>query len=217
MVGGRFIPKLNTNYLVISLALAFVLYHLAQFIVAPVMLASSILFQTSPVIQPKPTPPISVVATPTASLVKLGQQVDPKLWPTRIKIGSVGLDLPLEGSIENNGSWNISLTGADFAINTAVPNPTAGNTTLFGHDRPLLFRPIHDTKVGDQILVYAPDGVYAYTITGNTVVEPSDISIFNQTPTPTLTLITCNGWFSENRFVVFAKLTRVESLANHVL
>ena len=129
-------------------------------------------------------------------------------WPTRVQIANAQIDLPLTGSMEQQGIWEVSEDGANFAINTAIPNDQSGNTVIFGHDRPHLFRNIHNLKPGDEIKVYGADKVYVYTMDGSKIVSPSDISVMQQTKTATLTLITCDGWLSKDRYVVTAKLVQ---------
>ena len=98
------------------------------------------------------------------------------------------------------------------ALNTAVPNGVAGNTVIFGHDRPHLFRNIHNLSSGDEIEIETSDAVYTYQVTGNSIVQPEDISVMDQTEKPTLTLITCDGWLSQERFVITASLKGVRPL-----
>jgi sortase A len=125
-------------------------------------------------------------------------------WPNRVLMKNVQIDLPLTGSMENQGAWEVSETGANFAINTAIPNGQSGNTVIFGHDRPNLFRNIHNLKAGDQIIVYGADKPYAYAVDSFKIVKPTDVSVMSQTKSATLTLITCDGWLSQDRFVVTA-------------
>lgn len=152
-----------------------------------------------------PTPVVVVPATSQDQIV-LGKQSQPGQWPSHVDMPSVGISLDLTGSMENQGQWYISTTGANFAINTAVPNGISGNTALFGHDRPGLFRNIHNLKFGDIVKVTASDKVYEYKVTWTQVVQPTDVSVMNQTRDPILTLITCDGWLSQERYVVVARL-----------
>jgi LPXTG-site transpeptidase (sortase) family protein len=205
-----------STLIVASLAVAFVLYHLWQSVVGTASFALAYLPKPTPVVQHKqaadttstPSAQIKTVAAPI-----LGFQANSSLWPTRVVMPSASIDLPLTGSIEQNGSWDISLTGANFALNTALPNGKNGNTVLFGHDRPKLFRTIHNLKIGDTISIIAPNGTYSYKMTSSLVVAPTDVSVMDQTATSTLTLITCDGWLSENRYVVQATFDHFTPIA----
>ena len=194
-----------SHLLLMSLAVAFVLYHVYTATFGTVSFVRAYL--------PKQTDTdIAAHATKPTPLfqhtVQLGIAAEASLWPQRITMPTVDIDLPVEGSIEQAGEWKISENGADFALNTSVPNPTSGNTAIFGHDRPHLFRRIHDLKVGDQITVTNSQGSFIYAMTGSKVVTPQDISVMDQTETSTLTLLTCDGWLSQNRYVVTAKFTK---------
>jgi sortase A len=205
MVRGH-IQKPNTNIIVIALAIAFVLYHLGQYTFAPVEWAKVILPQATPVVQPKvskATSPSPLPANQAEQMAAvLGLQAQASQWPTRVTMPSAAIDLTLDGSMEQAGSWVISETGANFALNTAIPNGQTGNTVLFGHDRPKLFHDIHQLKPGDAINILTAAGTYTYKMTSSTVVEPSDVSVMNQTDASTITLLTCDGWLSQNRYVV---------------
>lgn len=137
---------------------------------------------------------------------KLGFESQPHTWPTRIVMESVDIDLAVEGSYEQQGAWEISETGSNFAINTAIPNAQTGNTAIFGHDRPHLFHRIHDLKPGDRVKVAVGNQWFEYAVIGNQIVKPDNVSVMDQTSEPTLTLITCDGWLSQDRYVVTAKL-----------
>jgi hypothetical protein len=138
--------------LALLVGVAFVTYHLSQ-IAGGVVDLVRIPTQTGSNVT------VLANASPTKASI-LGFQADQSIWPTRVIATSVGLDLPLTGSIEKSGAWLISETGGNFATNTAVPNGQTGNTALFGHDRSKLFHPIHDLKVGSEIKVLTKTMVY---------------------------------------------------------
>lgn len=197
---------LNLKYLAMGLGVLFVVYHLAQ-----IGGGVADLWQLAWRANAAPT------ASTPAPKALVGLQTDSSIWPTRVVIDSVGIDLALTGSIEKEGQWLISETGANFATNTAIPNGQTGNTALFGHDRPKLFRNLHDLKEGAVVKVITKYMVYYYTVTGSKTVAPSDVSVMNQTTDPILTLITCDGWLSENRLVINAKFTRSEATPDNFL
>ncbi len=141
-----------------------------------------------------------------ATTVNIGLNYVASYWPTRIVIDKVNIDLPLIGSMESQGDWDVSETGANYAINTAMPNGQSGNTVIFGHDRPQLFHDIHELEVGDVITVMSQGHEYKYRVSGSKVVQPTDVSVMNQTVKPTLTLITCDGWLSQDRFIITAEM-----------
>lgn len=207
MVSGR-ITKPDTSILVMALAVAFLLYHAGQY--AFWAFDWSEYFGSAPLVHQSPTLPkyASRSAHKLPSVALLGLDADQSLWPTSINIPDVDINLAIEGSIEQSGEWNISETGANFALNTAIPDGRSGNTAIFGHDRPKLFRRLHDLQNGQEIQVNTSFGTYVYVMTGSQVVTPQDISVMDQTETSTLTLLTCDGWLSQNRYVVTAKFSQ---------
>ncbi len=211
MVRGKF-KKPNTNIVVVALAIAFVLYHLGQYVFLSLEWSKISWLQSAPMVQQSNA--MQVTGTPSAQTlpkaITLGLQAEESQWPTRILIPAVGIDLALEGSMEQDGQWEVSTIGANFALNTAIPNSVSGNTAIFGHDRPGLFRPIHNLKTNDTIHLTTANGVFIYKVTGSTIVEPTDVSVMDQTPASTLTLITCDGWLSQQRYVVTARFDHVD-------
>ncbi len=128
--------------------------------------------------------------------------------PIHIVIPNSQIDLLVTESKEaTNGSWPISPTLANFAYGTSMPNPISGNTVIFGHDLDTVFHNIHLLKSGDVITLYTASYQFTYTVQKTQVVPPTDIQIMAPTTKPMLTLFTCDGWFSQNRFAVFASYT----------
>jgi LPXTG-site transpeptidase (sortase) family protein len=205
-----------TSYLVTTLALIFVSYHLI-FTVIGVRNFVYAVQGPKVVVAQKSTDVEHQASDIQPALQVLGFQAEQSLWPTSVSIPSVGIQLNLTGSMEKSGTWIISDTGANFAINTAIPNGLGGNTVLFGHDRPNLFHAIHALKPGDDIYVNVGPKTYQYQMVTSDIVSPTDVSVMDQTDGPTLTLLTCDGWLSQDRYVVKAALVPDASLVldNH--
>jgi sortase A len=85
----------------------------------------------------------------------------------------------------------------------------AGNSAIAGH-RTTYLAPFYNLDAlvpGDTILVTTVQGTFLYQMTGNQVVDPSDVSVVAATSTPQLTLTTCNPRYSASqRLVVHAAL-----------
>lgn len=82
---------------------------------------------------------------------------------------------------------------------TAVPGQV-GNSVIFGHSSNDWWEPgnykyifvlLDKLQPGDEFYVDYNSQRYVYRVTGSTVVDPTDLSVLNQTTTPTMTLITC--------------------------
>ena len=79
----------------------------------------------------------------------------------------------------------------------------AGHRTTYGAP----FNRLDELAAGDEILVTTLKGSFTYTVTGTKVVKPSQVEVLNATPTPTLTLTTCNPKYSaKERLIVSASL-----------
>jgi sortase A len=92
----------------------------------------------------------------------------------------------------------------------------AGNAAIAGHRTTYLhpFYDLNELSAGDPIIITTTQGTFTYDVTGSQVVSPSDVSVVDPTPGPTLTLTTCNPRFSASqRLVVDAAL--VQSALSH--
>ncbi|MFC1727363.1 sortase [Patescibacteria group bacterium] len=136
-----------------------------------------------------------------------------ELVPERLIIESVGINLPVISVPLENGTWRVTDRVANYAQGTSLINGRQGNVGLFGHDKPLAFSKIKDVKVGEKIVILAGNYLVRYVVEEGLIVEPSQVNVFYPTDSPTLTLATCDGRFSERRFVTSAKLESIEKLS----
>lgn len=92
--------------------------------------------------------------------------------------------------------------------NTALPGEN-GNAAFAGH-RDTFFRSLKHVRAGDRIIMTTPGGRHEYVVRDTRVVPPSDVSVLDPTPAPTLTLVTCFPFSyigpAPNRFIVRADL-----------
>lgn len=104
--------------------------------------------------------------------------------------------------------------GVVHYANTAVPGQN-GNSVIFGHSSNDWWEPgsykfvfvlLDKLQPGDTFTVNYNSHQYLYQVTGSKVVEPTDLSVLNQTADPEITLITCTPpGTSWKRLVVVAK------------
>ena len=98
--------------------------------------------------------------------------------------------------------------GPGHYSNTSLPgNP--GNAAFAGHRTTYAapFYNLDQLAPGDSIYVTTTQGRFQYVVSKTLVVDPSDVGVLDATPTPTLTLTTCNPRFSAaTRMVVKASL-----------
>jgi sortase A len=65
-----------------------------------------------------------------------------------------------------------------------------GNSGFAGH-RTTHFRPLNDVRIGDELLLTTPHGLFRYVVRQTLIVDPSDVWVLDPTPGRQLTLITC--------------------------
>ena len=91
---------------------------------------------------------------------------------------------------------------------TALPGD-GGNIGLAAH-RDTFFRRLGDIRAHDDIRLVTPEGTFAYTVERTDIVQPRDTWVLDQTPEPTLTLVTCYPFTyvgsAPQRFIVRAAL-----------
>lgn len=106
-------------------------------------------------------------------------------------------------------------SGTSYFPGTSLPG-SSGNTVILGHssgewwkksDYKYIFAPLEETVVGDKIQINYLGKKYLYQVYNRKVVEPTEVSVLQQTPDDILTLITCTppgtAW---KRLIIQAKL-----------
>ncbi len=133
-----------------------------------------------------------------------------------ITIPKINVHAPVEyePSIQEAAVQKALESGVVHYGNTAVPGQN-GNVAIFGHSSNDWWEPgnfkfvfvlLDKLSPGDRLTIDYQSKRYTYEVTGSKVVEPTDVSVLNQTSTPTLTLITCTPpGTSLRRLVVTAK------------
>lgn len=100
-----------------------------------------------------------------------------------------------------------------------TPAPWKSGNSVFAAHRDGLFRPLKDIRRGDELRVRSPHGNFAYRVRETKIVKPANLSVIAQTPTDTLTLITCYPFnyvgTAPKRFVVHAERAQPLRPASH--
>lgn len=131
--------------------------------------------------------------------------------PTRIIISKANIDLPVVPVALKNGTWAVVDGKANYAVETSRISSKGGNVGIYGHDLPNAFTNIKKLKKGDKVVITITSGQKAtYVVESSKLTDPSDVDTFNTTKNPTLTLVTCDGEFSEQRYIVKAKLVSIK-------
>jgi LPXTG-site transpeptidase (sortase) family protein len=133
----------------------------------------------------------------------------------RVIIPTIGLDskvIQLGEKLDKYGQ--IAWETAPFAVGQhkglAGPGQN-GNMVLSGHisspNEGAVFHHLPDLKIGEGVIVATDERQYLYRVEDIKTVTPDQVSVLDQTPDPTATLITCvpDGIYS-HRLVVTARL-----------
>ena len=124
-------------------------------------------------------------------------------------VPKINVKMPLVLS-ENAKALNIG--GWVFPISTP---DKGGNTVIFGHRFKYLppvantFYRLDEVGIGDDIQVTWKGENYNYVVIETKIVQPTELSVLNQSNEPIVTLITCTPLFtSKERLVVIGSLVR---------
>ncbi len=140
-------------------------------------------------------------------LQSLPQPVIPTQGPTqalRLVIPAINVDAP----IAQGDGWEQLKKGVAQHLGTPDPGQV-GNLVLSAHNDIYgeIFRHLDRLQPGDEAQVYTASQVFTYIITGQRIVEPTEVSVMDPTPYPSLTLISCYPYLIDTqRIVVFADL-----------
>lgn len=123
----------------------------------------------------------------------------------RLRIPAIDVDAPI---IQGDG-WEQLQRGVGQHPGTALPGQP-GNLVLSAHNDIYgkIFRYLDQLQEGDEIIVETQRQTYTYRVAYWRVVDPTEISVLEQTAEPIVTLISCYPYLvNSNRIVVIAELT----------
>jgi len=130
--------------------------------------------------------------------------------PERITIANAQIDLPIVSVPLQNGTWAVHTGVANYAEGTSTVNINSGNVGIFAHNRKNGFLGIQKVVEGSSIEVYGKGYVATYRVEKTNVTPPTAVDVFYPTDEPTLTLVTCEGTFSQQRYILQAKLVSIK-------
>lgn len=127
--------------------------------------------------------------------------------PRHIELPRIGLSLDvIDGQYDSQTQqWTLTDDKAQYADMTSPINNAAGQTMIYGHNTAAVLEPVRLVQPGDELLVTTDTGrIFIYTYTSDRFVEPTDISLFDEAPaTPRVVLMTCEGWLSLTRRLLY--------------
>lgn len=130
--------------------------------------------------------------------------------PERIVIPNASIDLPVVTVPMTNGTWEVYPGVANYAAETSKVNLTSGNVGIYGHNRKNAFANIKNLVEGSAVEIYGGNYIATYRVTKTQITQPNAVDVFYPTDEPILTLLTCEGVYSDKRYVLQAKLVSVK-------
>ena len=134
--------------------------------------------------------------------------VDPEQkLPFKITIPEIDIEW-----IVNEGTDSATLKkGPGFYLTSTLPGEE-GTTVVCGHRTTYgaPFNRLDELKAGDEIIIYtAGKEQFIYAVTRIEEVAPTDMSVIEDTDTPSLVLSTCTPkYFATRRLIVFAEISQ---------
>lgn len=130
--------------------------------------------------------------------------------PTRVLAPRLGIDVAVTQGVydKQTKTWSVAKSVGNYAQTTSLINNEKDTSLIYGHAVRNVLGPTKDLVVGDIVYVYTDNNhVFKYSYTGNEVVKPTDVQIFDHlTGKPGLALLTCVGNWSQGRSIMYFKL-----------
>lgn len=144
--------------------------------------------------------PVPAPAAPVAETIISGQ-------PASLVLPRIGLahDI-IPGTYDyDTKQWTLTDDKAQYATMTPELNTKTGQTLIYGHNTVVMFEPLKNVQAGDELRITATNGrVFVYTYTHDAVVAPTDTTVLTETSAePRVVLMTCEGWLSETRRLLY--------------
>jgi LPXTG-site transpeptidase (sortase) family protein len=154
-----------------------------------------------------------VATMPSAQITKKAKLLAVRGEPVRLKIPRLGIDLAVIDGIydQQNQTWTLSDTEVQFARSTSLPSNAAGNTFIYGHNTAPVLGKTVDLQPGDELIVESENKkAFVYRYTSDKITTPEDTSVFSaEYESPVLTLLTCSGFWSQDRRLMFFEFVEV--------
>jgi len=158
---------------------------------------------------------------PTVTARAIPQYPEPTLVIPKI---SVEAPIILMETTDNKSILDAIQNGVAHYAGTALPG-RVGNAFITGHSSYYwwsggkynqVFALLEHLQPDDLIYVYYEGGEYVYQVQDSIVVKPTQTEVLNQTPTPTLSLMTCVPIGTNlNRLIVRAELISTPPIDQH--
>ena len=135
--------------------------------------------------------------------VEIGEK---EVLPLFISIPGQKNELPIYLSSIRDSKWETTTRGVSLLSASAVPGET-GNSIIYGHNWSNLLGSLANVGPGDEILIFYSNGdEKVFDVRFVQEVDPSNVSVLEETDDKRLTIYTCSGFLDRKRLVVTAFL-----------
>lgn len=132
--------------------------------------------------------------------------INSNIIPVRIKIKSIGVNLPIVPATIDNNEWKTSKHAVSYLSNSPIPGKK-GNSVLYGHNWNTLLGNLNKLKPGEQIEIEYSNGTSViFSVNTMGVVTPDQTHVLSPSNDVRITLYTCTGFLDSKRLVVTALL-----------
>ncbi len=137
-------------------------------------------------------------------------------YPVRIKIPSIGVDLPIVHSSINGTTWETTKDGVSYLVSSPIPGKM-GNSIMYGHNWNNLLGNLHKASPGDYLEIEYNTGlIRIFTIQAMGTVTPDQTHVLSESNDVRITLYTCTGFLDSKRLVVTAVMDKEISTFRNV-
>lgn len=134
--------------------------------------------------------------------------------PVHIEIPRLGVSLDVTTGVYDAPSrqWLLSPDKVSFIGSSSLPNDTAGNTYMYGHNNVHVLYKTKYIQQGDELVIRTSNNhEFRYRYVSDFVTDPSDTSVLGKvSDKPSLTLQTCTGLLSQDRRLMYFDLVGVK-------
>jgi len=130
--------------------------------------------------------------------------------PLSLSVERLNIDLPIKNGVYNDSTkeWTISYDAVYYAQITALPNNQNGTTFLYGHNDDRILSSTENITVGDIAVIKTKNNhTFKYIYIKDSLVTPdlTDI-LYENSDTPRLVIMTCEGIWSQARRLMYFDL-----------
>lgn len=134
--------------------------------------------------------------------------------PVLFRVDRLNVSLPIEPGLydASTDSWTLSDEAVYHANMTPVPNNQAGSTFIYGHNRDLVLAKLDGLVVGDVAIIETANGhTFTYNYVSDSIIQSDATSVLSEKDgPPRLTVMTCDGFFSQMRRLMYFNLSEAK-------